>query len=199
MSVSLLVLGNGLHGTLLVVRAGLEGFRSEAIAAMMSCYFAGYALGSLLLPGVVASAGHIRAFAGFASIASAIALLHLLLLDAWAWMLLRAVTGFAYAGMILVTESWLNAHAVASTRGRLLSLYGMVAMGIWALGQGLLNLAPPEGIVLFLVVSILISSALVPITLLPGSHRRSHTRHHLICAGFSSCPRSAPSVLFSRA
>lgn len=167
-SVGFLVLGNGLQGTLLVVRAGQEGFRSEIIGAMMSAYFAGYALGSLMLPRIVASAGHIRAFAGFASIASSIALLHLLVLDAGAWTLLRAVSGFAYAGMILVTESWLNAHAVTSTRGRLLSLYGMITMGIWALGQGLLNLAPPAGIVLFLVVSILISLALVPITLLPS-------------------------------
>lgn len=167
-SVSLLVLGNGLQGTLLVVRAGLEGFRSEMIGAMMSCYFAGYALGALLLPRLVASAGHIRAFAGFASIGSAVVLLHLLLPDAWVWILLRALAGFVYAGMILVTESWLNAHAVASTRGRLLSLYGMFTMGIWALGQGLLNLAPPAGMTLFLLVSILISFALVPITLLPS-------------------------------
>ncbi|MEX2630126.1 MAG: MFS transporter [Tistlia sp.] len=167
-SVSLLVLGNGLQGTLLVVRAGQEGFRGETIGAMMSAYFAGYALGSLLLPRVVGSAGHIRAFAGFASIASAVPLMHLLLLDAPAWILLRAVTGFAYAGMILVTESWLNAHAVRATRGRLLALYGMVTMGVWALGQGALNLAPTEGIVLFLVASVLVSFALVPITLLPS-------------------------------
>lgn len=168
MSVGLLVLGNGLQSTLLVVRAGHEGFSSETIGIMMSAYFAGYALGSLFLPRVVASAGHIRTFASFASIASAVALLHLLLLDAWGWILLRAVTGFAYAGMILVTERWLNAHAVAATRGRLLSLYGMVTMGIWALGQGLLNVAPPEGVVLFLIVSVLISIALVPVTLLPS-------------------------------
>ena len=78
------------------------------------------------------------------------------------------VTGFAYAGLILIAESWLNAHAVAATRGRLLSLYGVVTMGVWALGQGLLNLSSPDGIVLFLIVSILISLALTPITLLPG-------------------------------
>jgi MFS family permease len=168
LSASLLVLGNGLQGTLLVVRAGNEGFREETIGAMMAAYFAGYALGALLLPPLVASAGHIRAFAGFASIASAVTLVHILLLDAWSWTVLRAITGFAYAGMILVTESWLNAHAVSSARGRILSLYGILTMGVWALGQGLLNLASPDGVVLFLVVSILVSLALVPITLLPS-------------------------------
>jgi MFS family permease len=167
-SVGLLVLGNGLLGTLLVVRAGNENFAGETIGFMMSAYFAGYALGSVLLSHVILSAGHIRAFAGFASIASVTALLHLIFIDPPVWMLLRAVTGFAYAGLILVAESWLNAHAVAATRGRLLSLYGVVTMGVWALGQGLLNLSSPDGIVLFLVVSILISLALTPITLLPG-------------------------------
>jgi MFS family permease len=167
-STSLLVLGNGLQGTLLVVRAGSEGFSGETIGAMMSAYFVGYVLGALLLPAVIASAGHIRAFAGFASVASAVAILHILLLDPWSWTLLRAITGFAYAGMILVTESWLNAHAATSSRGRLLSLYGILTMGVWALGQGLLNLSSPDGFVLFLVVSILISFALVPITLLPS-------------------------------
>lgn len=168
LSVVLLVLGNGLQGTLLVVRAGHEGFRAEAIGAMMSAYFAGYALGSVLLPRMVVAAGHIRTFAGFASIASAVVLLHLMQLDVWVWALLRVATGFAYAGMILVTESWLNAHAARSTRGRLLSIYGMSTMGAWAAGQGLLNLAPAEGIFLFLAVSVLISLALVPITLLPS-------------------------------
>lgn len=167
-SVGLLVLGNGLLGTLLVVRAGTENFAGETIGIMMSVYFAGYALGSVFLSRVIVSAGHIRAFAGLASIASVTALLHLLFIDPLIWTLLRAVSGFAYAGLILVAESWLNAHAVAATRGRLLSVYGVVTMGVWALGQGLLNLSPPQGIVLFLVVSILISLALTPITLLPG-------------------------------
>ena len=167
-SASLLVLGNGLQGTLLLVRTGNEGFRGEVIGIMMSAYFAGYALGAILLPPVVASAGHIRAFAGFASLASAITIVHVLLLDPWVWVLLRAATGLLYAGMILVIESWLNAHATSSSRGRLLSLYGIVTMGSWALGQGLLNLSSPDEVVLFLIVSILISLALVPITLLPS-------------------------------
>lgn len=167
-SVGLLVLGNGLLSTLIVLRAGLDGFRSETIGLLMSCYFAGYGLGAMLLPSLVVRAGHIRAFAAFAAIASAATLLHLLLENAWAWMVLRALSGLVYAGMILVTESWLNAHALPSTRGRLLALYGTLTMGIWALAQGFLNFGSPAGITLFLVVSILISLSLVPITLLPS-------------------------------
>jgi MFS family permease len=169
LSVALLLLGNGLLGTLLVVRAGQEQhFSNEIIGAMMSAYFAGYTVGALLLPRVIVSVGHVRTFAGFAAIASMTALLHVAWVEPWAWMVLRMLTGLAYAGMILATESWLNAHAVPSTRGQLLSIFGVVSMGAWALGQALLNVAPPDGVTLFLIVSLLISAAVVPITLLPS-------------------------------
>jgi len=128
-SVAILVLGNGLQGTLLAVRAGLEGFPEWAIGAMMSAYFAGYLAGSMFLPRAVARAGHVRVFAAFASMASAIALAHLLAIEWWAWIALRAGTGVCYAAMILVSESWLNAHALAATRGRLLAVYGLATMG----------------------------------------------------------------------
>ncbi len=168
LSVAALLLGNGLLGTLLIVRAGQEGFSSGAISAMMSCYFAGFTIGALVLPRIIVSVGHVRTFAGFAAIASMTALLHVAVVEPIAWIPLRLVTGFAYAGMMLATESWLNAHAVQSTRGQLLSIFGVVSMGSWAVGQGLLNIAPPADVTLFLIVSLLISAAVVPITLLPS-------------------------------
>ncbi|WP_309086691.1 MFS transporter [Chelativorans sp.] len=168
LSMALLLLGIGLLGTLLVVRAGQEGISSEIIGAMMSAYFVGYAVGALFLPRVIVSVGHVRTFAGFAAIASMTALLHVASVEPFAWVLLRILTGLAYAGMILATESWLNAHAVPSTRGQLLSIFGVVSMAAWALGQALLNVAAPEGVALFLIVSLLISAAVVPITLLPS-------------------------------
>ncbi len=163
LGIGVLVLGNGLQGTLLGVRAGLEGFREETIGAVMSAYFAGYVAGSLLCPGLVARYGHIRVFAALASIASAATLGHVLHIDPWSWAALRAGNGFCYAGLIMVAESWLNSHALLETRGRLLSVYGMVMMGAWAASQGLLNLAAPEGFALFALVSILLSLSLVPV------------------------------------
>ena len=168
LSVAALLMGNGLLGTLLIVRAGQEGFSSAATGAMMSFYFAGFTIGALVLPRVIASVGHVRTFAGFAAIASMTALLHVALVEPSAWMLLRLVTGFAYAGMVLATESWLNTHALQSTRGQLLSIFGVVSMGSWAIGQALLNVAPPGDVTLFLIVSLLISASVVPITLLPN-------------------------------
>lgn len=175
LSVAILLLGNGLLGTLLIVRAGQEEFPSGAIGAMMSFYFAGFTIGALALPRVIVSVGHVRTFAGFAALASMTALLHAVFVDPLPWVPLRMVTGFAYAGMILATESWLNAHALPSTRGQLLSIFGVVSMGSWALGQALLNIAPPADVTLFLVASLLISAAVVPITLLP-SHPPAEVR-----------------------
>ena len=168
LSVAALLLGNGLLGTLLIVRAGHEGFSSGAISAMMSFYFAGFTAGALVLPRIIVSVGHVRTFAGFAALASMTTLLHVTFVEPIAWMSLRLATGFAYAGMILATESWLNAHAVQSTRGQLLSIFGVVSMGSWAVGQALLNIAAPASVTLFIVVSLLISAAVVPITLLPS-------------------------------
>lgn len=168
LSVAALLLGNGLLGTLLIVRAGQEGFSSGATSAMMSFYFVGFTIGALMLPQIIVSVGHVRTFAGFAAIASMTALLHVTFVEPIAWMSLRLVTGFAYAGMILATESWLNAHALQSTRGQLLSIFGVVSMGSWAIGQAFLNIAPTADAALFLIVSLLISAAVVPITLLPS-------------------------------
>lgn len=163
--IGLLVLGNGLQGTLLGVRAGLEGFRQETIGLMMSAYFAGYVAGSIWSSRLIDQAGHIRAFAALASIASAAALVHALTVEPVSWTLLRALNGACYAGLGIVTESWLNGHAAPARRGQLLAIYGMVTMGAWAASQLLLNLADPAGFVLFCLVSVLLSLALVPIAL----------------------------------
>jgi len=183
LSVALLLSGSGLLRTLLAVRAGQEQFPNGVIGAMMSAYFTGFTVGALFLPRVIISVGHVRTFAGFAAIASMTALLHIAWVEPRVWTPLRMVTGFAYAGMILATESRLNAHEVPSTRGQLLSIFGVVSMGSWALGQALLNIASHDDVALFLIVSLLISAAVVPITLLPsrggtGSIRLSRSSLH---------------------
>jgi len=160
-----LVLGNGLQGTLLGVRGGMEGMAQESIGLMMSAYFAGYMLGSIFIPRRVQSVGHIRAFAAFASIASAIALVHVLFVSAWPWTVLRILHGFCYAGLILVVESWLNGATDNHHRGRVLSIYQLTLMVGWAVSQTLLGAASPAGFALFLLISIFLSLSLVPITL----------------------------------
>ncbi len=161
----MVALGNGLQGTLVAVRAGLEKFPEETIGVIMSAYFVGYMLGSVIVPNFVERVGHIRTFAAMASIASAATLSHLLIIEPISWSLFRAVNGFCIAGLALVIESWLNGHAVPENRGQILSIYGLVTVAAIGLGQLLLNIANPGQFFLFCIVSIVISLSLVPVSL----------------------------------
>lgn len=164
----LLMLGNGLQGTLLGVRAAGEGFSTQATGIVMAGYFAGFLGGSKLAPRLLRSAGHLRVFAALAALASVSILLHSLVVDPWAWGLLRLVSGFAFAGIYIVAESWLNDRVSNEHRGGLLSIYMVVSYAGLTGGQLLLNLADPAVHDLFMTVAILISLASVPILLVAG-------------------------------
>ncbi|GAB4356082.1 MAG: MFS transporter [Kiloniellaceae bacterium] len=160
----MLMLGNGLQNSLLGIRAGAEAFSTEATGLIMACYYIGLLAGALVTPKVVGKVGHVRVFAALASTASTAALVHAVFVDPWAWGGMRAVTGFCYAGLYVVAESWLNDRATNETRGTLLSVYMVVVLGGLALSQYLLTLADPNSFVLFTVASVLVSMALVPIS-----------------------------------
>ncbi|NWG71652.1 MAG: MFS transporter [Parvularculaceae bacterium] len=162
---AILFAGNGLQGTLLAVRGDLEGFSTPLIGILMSCYFAGFILGCRINPTFVKSVGHIRTFIALASIASAVTLVHPLVVDVAVWGLLRACTGFCFAGMIMVIESWINERAENSSRGRVLAVYRLIDMSATVGGNALLSIASPQSFELFAIVSILVSLALVPVAL----------------------------------
>lgn len=161
----LLQMSNGLQGTLLAVRADSEGFDAALIGLVMSGFFAGMSAGSLLAGRLIERVGHIRTFAALASVASAAALVHLVFIHPIVWIGVRAMTGFCFAGLIVVVESWLNASVASAQRGRLLSIYAMVGLAAGSVGQLLLDVADPGGFALFALVSIGMSLALVPTTL----------------------------------
>ncbi|MBK5224503.1 MAG: MFS transporter [Acidimicrobiia bacterium] len=163
--IGLLMLGTGLQSSLLGVRASLEGFDTTTTGIVMSSYYLGYLLGSIRAPHLVATVGHIRVFAAFASLASSAVLIHVLFVNPFAWSLTRMISGFCMAGLFVVAESWLNDGATNETRGSLLSVYMVVANGAMAAGQLLLNAADPLGSKLFITISVLVSLALVPAAL----------------------------------
>ncbi|MGQ7846070.1 MFS transporter [Granulosicoccus sp. 3-233] len=158
----LLMVSNGLLTTLLTLRADGLGFSDSAIGLVQSGYPVGALLGCLIAPGLIMRVGHVRIFAALASIASAAALMHLVTTDPWSWGAMRLLAGFCFSGLYIVAESWLNSSADNDNRGSLLSIYFVVQTGGVALGQLLLNVSNPDGILLFVVVSILISFSLVP-------------------------------------
>jgi MFS family permease len=165
MSMGLLMLGNGLQGSLIGLRATLEGFSTQFAGLLMSAYFVGFLLGSTLTPKIVSKVGHVRVFAALASLASTMVLLHSVFVDPLLWFVMRVITGFCMAGLYIVAESWLNDLATNQTRGQLLSLYMVIVIGGMACGQLLLNVADPGGFELFILISVLLSFALLPVLL----------------------------------
>lgn len=165
LSMGLLMLGNGLQSSLISLRASLEGFSTQFTGILMTGYFVGFLVGSVLTPKVVAQVGHIRVFAALASLASSVVLIHAVLIEPWLWFAMRLVTGFCIAGLFIVAESWLNDSVSNATRGQLLSLYMVITTGAMACSQLLLNLADPAGYALFILISVLVSLALLPILL----------------------------------
>jgi len=162
---ALLMLGNGLQGSLLGLRASLEGFGTGVTGIVMSAYFIGLLFGAAITPKLVLRVGHIRVFAALASLASAFVLLHAVFLTAPAWFVIRLVTGFCFSGLYVVAESWLNQASTNETRGKLLSIYMVISYASMGFGQLLLNVADPGGFPLFILISVLVSLALVPISL----------------------------------
>ena len=163
--VALIALCGGMQGTLLGVRASLEGFSLDAIGLIMSAYYAGFLLGAWLTPLSVAQVGHIRVFAALSSMASVTILMHATFVEPAWWYLFRLLSGFCFSGLYLVAESWLNAVSTNDNRGRYLAAYMFtVALGFIA-GQAVVNLWPPSGFEPFILASVILSVAMIPVLL----------------------------------
>jgi MFS family permease len=163
LSVAFLLAGSGLQGTLLPIRASMEAFSTPDIGVLGSAYYIGFASGCLLGGRILRRAGHIRTFTAMASIASAVALAHALVLSPWFWWIARAVTGLCLAVLFMVIESWLNERSSKETRGKVLSIYLIINLTVITVGQLMITLYDPGGWPLFALASILMSLAAVPI------------------------------------
>ena len=161
----LLMVGNGLQGTLLGVRGNIEGFSTTAMSIVMSGYFLGFLLGSKAVPEMIRRVGHVRVFAALGSFISACLILFPVFTDPISWTILRIAVGFCFCGVYITAESWLNNSTTNATRGQALSLYLIVQMlGIVA-AQALFALGDAGGWVLFILPSVLVSIAFAPILL----------------------------------
>lgn len=161
----LLMIGNGLQGTLLGVRGSLEGFSAGTMSLVMSAYFLGMLIGSRVSGHLIRRVGHVRVFAALASLISAGFILYAAIPHPISWGIMRLMVGFCFAGVYIVSESWLNESATNETRGQALSMYVMVQMVGVISAQLLLNVADPTGYTLFVVISVLVSVSVAPILL----------------------------------
>ena len=161
----LLMVGNGLQGTLLGVRGGIEGFSTFDMSIVMSAYFAGFLGGSRLAPEMIRRVGHVRVFAALASFISAILILYPAFAHPVAWALGRVVIGFCFSGVYVTAESWLNNSADNTNRGKTLSVYMIVQMFGIVCAQVLLVMGDAGGYALLIVASVLVSISVAPILL----------------------------------
>ena len=155
LAVALLSLGHGLNGSLVGVRASAQDFSTVMTGLIMSGYFAGLLVSASVTPRIVQSVGHIRVFAGFASVVSSVVLLFPLWINPIWWLALRFVTGLCTSGLFIVCESWLNSASTNQNRGTMLSIYMVVSYAAMGGGQLLLNVADGSGFSRFIIVSAL--------------------------------------------
>jgi len=165
LGILLLMIGNGLQGTLLGVRGSLESIDPSWMGYIMSAYFVGFLGGSWITPMLLRRVGHVRVFAAFGSLVSAAFILYAAFVNPVFWLLMRIVVGFCFSGLYVVAESWINDMSSNENRGQALSLYILVQMVGVVSGQLLLNVADPSGYGLFIMISVLVSISFAPILL----------------------------------
>lgn len=165
LGVAILLTGQGLQGTLLPVRATMEDFSTVAIGAFGAAYFLGFTVGCWRGAELVQRVGHVRVFAAMTALASTSPLLHGMWIDLWLWSVLRFVSGFCFAILYVVIESWLNETASNDNRGSVFSIYVLINMTMLAAGQQMMLLDDPAVMTLFALSSVLVSLAAVPVVL----------------------------------
>lgn len=161
----IMLLANGLQGTLVPVRAHAEGFSSTAIALMGSCYFVGFIAGCWIAPRMTAKVGQIRTFAVLGAVTAAIVLIHSLVISPVLWAAMRAGIGFCAAGMFAVLEAWLNQQTANAIRGRIFTIYATLNNLALLGGQYLFTLSSPSSHILFSVCAIMTMLCLLPVGL----------------------------------
>ena len=163
--IGIMMVAHGLQIQVMGIRSVIEEFSFITTGIFMSSYFVGYFVGSKTTPALVSKVGHIRVFAAFASLASLSALIAVVYINPFMWTISRFITGISLVSCYVVCESWLNDRANNKNRGQLLSTYMIVIYLGLAMGMLLLNLSSPMNYEPFILVSVLLSLALVPILL----------------------------------
>jgi MFS family permease len=172
LSSAFLLLAGGMHGLLLPVRGTIEGFSTVELGLIGTGWSIGFIVGCLLMPTVVRRAGHVRAYGAMGSVSAVVILLNLLIISPAAWILLRALSGFCFAGAAMIVESWLNERSTRENRGTIFSIYQMVNFAASTAGQLLLVLGPPTDHFYFVLGAIFYCLAILPTALSTAEHPR---------------------------
>lgn len=165
LSIAILMLGNGPLPTILGIRLAEAGTPIWLIGIVMSLYYVGFVVGSKVANYLIFLVGHIRTFAVFGSTMSAITLAHAFLLEPIIWGIFRLTIGICAIGMFMCIESWLNAKSDNNNRGQIFSFYVIALYMFSAFGQFLVQIPDESGFIIYLIISILMSLAIIPVSL----------------------------------
>jgi len=160
-----LLIGGGLQAVLLPIRGQLEGFSTTQIGYIGTGWAAGFTLGCILVPLLVRRVGHVRTFGALAATLATVVLLNGLIIEAYSWILFRAMAGFCFSGAYMIIESWINEGISDEQRGAAFSIYMIISQGAFMAGQYVIAVADPSRETLFMVGGILYCLAVLPTAL----------------------------------
>lgn len=195
MGTAFLLAANGLHGLLLIIRGGLEGFSTTELGLLGTGWATGFVLSCLVAPRLIRNVGHVRAFGAFCALSAVSALGTGLWIAPFAWVILRGLTGFCICGCFMIIESWLNERASNETRGTIFSLYMVITFTAIVAGQMMVAIGAPGGSDLFMVAGMMFCLALLPTAVSTAASPRPITAVRLDLRGlFRNSPVAFVSV-----
>ena len=162
---ALLLVTAGVYSTLVGIRAELKQLPTLVSGGITTAYYAGFLLGSWYTLRALKQVGHIRVYAALASLLSASVLITGVYDSPIVWILMRSSTGFCFAGLYVVAESWLNGLATNTFRGRLLAVYNVVTIGAYGAGQLLVFNFDARTLTGFAFAAVVSSLAVIPVVM----------------------------------
>jgi MFS family permease len=157
-----LFFAGGINGLILPVRGASEGFSTFSLGVLGTGWSVGYILGCIYAPRLVGKVGHVRSFSAMAAIASLSVLISALIISPIAWIILRSLAGFAFAGAAMIVEGWLTDKSDPKSRGTVFGIYTMVNLAASTMGQISLAVSGSIGFEIFILAGVFYSLALLP-------------------------------------
>lgn len=164
-STLLLLLANGMLGSLLGLKLAQDSASPFAAAVVMAGYYVGLVVGFWVSVRIIQNVGHIRAFAAFCAVNISTTLILSMTDTAVVWALLRFVMGLSMMGTYMVIESWINERATTEIRGQVFAIYLVVSYAAIGGGQFLLGLDDGTGRTLLILSALLFALCLLPVAL----------------------------------